>query len=546
MRECSSKNVMAMYDVRGIQKYIFRTTEVTDAIGASSIIENIIQDALRDAVKRIGPGIASEISWFDKDGVLPYEHLKYDVQVLFIGGGNAYVMYRDMELCRKINKLMSKYVLEHTYSLRLAIAVTEVGDNYSADYQKLHNKMIKVKERMSNARPLGALPIMQTEPKTGYPGVGKDSNGKLVSTETSLKKGTSQYKQNKEDQIDKEERRFDNLVTEKGKDSRLAVVHIDGNSMGMRIRQLIEKIKDYEEAVTVMRNISYQINHSFKKTFEEMKSYFESKVTRDGKKSYVIRKILVAGDDITYVCNAKIAFATVEYYCRKIATLTMNGKDGEEDIRKYGFSVCAGIAFIGSHFPFWIGYNVAEELCESAKDRAKAPDNIEKVTMDEENNSTMDRVGNFVDFHICKNIQAQNLGEMRGAEYVTRSGENLLIRPYYISVPGEGSKLGENAEKYFSFNTFKRNIRYFNEEKLPRSFAKEIRNTYALGRENVQQLSTFLQSRGHKMPDDTQEMYFEGTETAKWYDALELMDYYIDLEEIDKGKELKKNETISD
>ena len=40
MSENDSK-VLVMYDVRGIQNYIFRTTKLKDAIGASVLVENI-------------------------------------------------------------------------------------------------------------------------------------------------------------------------------------------------------------------------------------------------------------------------------------------------------------------------------------------------------------------------------------------------------------------------------------------------------------------------------------------------------------------------
>ena len=42
------KKVLAMYDVRGIQNYIYRTPHIKDAMGASIIIEDIIVNALED------------------------------------------------------------------------------------------------------------------------------------------------------------------------------------------------------------------------------------------------------------------------------------------------------------------------------------------------------------------------------------------------------------------------------------------------------------------------------------------------------------------
>ncbi|MBE5864581.1 MAG: hypothetical protein E7292_00015 [Lachnospiraceae bacterium] len=45
MREELRKGeVLAMYDVRGIQKYIFRTNKIKEIIGASSVVENIITE----------------------------------------------------------------------------------------------------------------------------------------------------------------------------------------------------------------------------------------------------------------------------------------------------------------------------------------------------------------------------------------------------------------------------------------------------------------------------------------------------------------------
>lgn len=84
--------VMAMYDIRGIQDYIFRTSKLKHAIGASAIVETIIEDALKEAVNRYTEGaITSDLQWEQK----PYSGDDKDVQVLYIGGGNAYAIFRD-------------------------------------------------------------------------------------------------------------------------------------------------------------------------------------------------------------------------------------------------------------------------------------------------------------------------------------------------------------------------------------------------------------------------------------------------------------------
>ena len=49
----SGGKVLAMYDIRGIQDYIYRTPHIKDAMGASLIIEDILKNALREACKNL-------------------------------------------------------------------------------------------------------------------------------------------------------------------------------------------------------------------------------------------------------------------------------------------------------------------------------------------------------------------------------------------------------------------------------------------------------------------------------------------------------------
>lgn len=529
MTDWQERAVLAMYDVRGIQNYVFKTGKVKDARGASAIVENIIYEALAYAVK--GENVTKELEWFDDRGVrnLQSEQDYQDVQVLFIGGGNATVLYRDRELCVRINKKMSKYVLEHTYSLQLAIEVTEKTNSYADDYKRLQSSMVWTKARMPDTKPLGTLPVMKMELQTGYPlEITRTINGKV----TELGRETWRKKE-KADQLaradaaDSVEKRFDQYITKKGVDSDLAVVHVDGNNMGLRIRKLIENEKNYVTAINKMRHISYNISASYQSVFDKMAHIFNEKGNIEGKENQnFVLKILAAGDDITYVCNAGVAIATVEYYCRGIAKCSMNknieeGLAEEDSVLKYGFSVCAGIAYFTSHFPFHIAYAVAEECCGSAKSYAKK-------------HADGERIGNFLDFQICKNIQAQNIERIRRREYETRTGEQLIQRPYYVSVGDQRAYrvFEDQIPDQKKLSSLKRNICYFqDQENIPRSIAKELRNIYTDGQQPVRIFADFLKSRDHKMPNGTFEMYEDDMDpvTAKWYDALELMDDYVEV-----------------
>lgn len=531
---------LAMYDVRGIQDYIYKTAKVQDAIGASAIVEDIISEALKEAVEK--EELSYDLEWYDENGVLPYDVSKAsdtDVQVLYIGGGNAFVSFKDEDICQRVNHRMSRYVLEKTYSLQLAIAVTDQTEDYADDYKRIFDEMVRVKADMEVSKPFGALPVMEVEIKTGLPACPDGDKAIGTSRETYLKKTKEDLV--REDLIQRA-KIFDNYAESKGVDSTLAVVHIDGNNMGLRIRKLIDGIEDYGKAVNKMREISYCINHSYKSVYEQMENQFNRYAGKgDGKKQYNVLKILTAGDDITYVCKGKYALSTVEYFCGEIGKKTMNGGKDEKDINLYGFSVCAGVAYIGSHFPFSVGYEVAEACCDSAKDMAKKPENMLPVDQDGKVITNVEgtakagvsyKIGNWVDFQICKNIHTGDLDKTRKLEYVTSHNEKLLIRPYELPLLNLKSREGA-INKY---ENLKCNIRYFqNDKKIPHSHAKKLRNLYSSGQEVVNEFAAFLASRGWKMPDGTVDMYTEDNQ-ALWYDALELFDCFeeVDIEKIQK------------
>lgn len=556
------RKVLAMYDAKGIQEYIYRTDKVKDVIGASYIVENIILEALKNAVERAGAGGENkcQIEWCDTEGPLPYEEKDLDIQVLFIGGGNAYVLFRSRSLCTRVNQMMSRYILEHAYSLRLAVAICEKRESFADDYKNLQRQMRENRDSMMVSKLSGTVPVMKEELKTGFPATMIDPQsekdiGKEIGEETNLKqKAYARKREAAGDSFKKEEQIFDNLVTQKGVDSRLAVVHIDGNSMGVRIRRIVEGIQDYTEAVNKMREISFQITKSYRDTFQKMHDYFtdrqggqEGIPDKEGK--YVVREILVAGDDVTYVCNARIALESVKYFARDIASKAMVKENSRISLKKYGFSVCAGVAFIGSHFPFRIGYDVAEQCCNSAKKRAKSePCRHTFNYMENQKIVKLERIGNFVDFQICDNIQTANLEERRKREYVTRSGEQLMVRPYFISTgkTAEEESLEKNDGEIYSYKRFEEGLQYFMKgtDIFPRRFAKQLGNTYPLGNYQVELFFSFLKSRGWKMPDGKDNLYYEKEEDgrqlkiAKWYDVLEMLDYCMAPAE--KGDEDEK------
>ncbi|SES98079.1 Cas10/Cmr2 second palm domain-containing protein [[Clostridium] polysaccharolyticum] len=538
MQQLLNVPVLAMYDVRGIQDYIFRTNRVKEIVGASYIVEDIIQETLTEAAKELEISIEKE--WEDKN-TESFLSGNTKVEVLFIGGGNAYVLYKTGETCVKINKVMSRKILEKTYSLQLVVAVVKANldkNTYKEDYDKLRGRLDQIKAEMPIARTLGALPIAKIDPLTGYPLIEQDIfSTEDMSQETFLKLSKYLDERYKEKKIAEAEgkkivRQFDQFITEHGEESILAIVHIDGNDMGNRIGTLLAKHNNtYEEAVQTMRTISRNINNTFKaEVFENMKAKFENWVTKYNEEPFIkggtyLRKIIVAGDDITFVCNARVALPLVKYFAEHVSKYNMFEEyDANADKTDYGFSICAGIAYINSHFPFHLGYKVAEACCDEAKRVAKMPENAEHG-----------RIGNWVDFQICRNVQMVDLEEARDKNYSIGNNVKLLQRPYHISVNSDDDV---SEKRYNELSKLIKQIEVLRE--YPRSKAMLLRNTYPKGKEAIEALFTFLQSRdkenilsGIMLDGHSCELFEEdenGCFKAVCYDALELIEFYQDVQ----------------
>src|SRR5690606_35336429 len=92
---------------------------------------------------------------------------------------------------------------------------------------------------------------------------------------------------------------------------------------------------------------------------------------RDGSSVLLpIRPLLLGGDDLTFVCDGRIALdlavtAIGEFAKHRIPHL---GDDGGETI----LSACSGVALVKPHAPFHRSYELADALCASAKREARA------------------------------------------------------------------------------------------------------------------------------------------------------------------------------
>lgn len=405
-----SEYVLAMYDVRGKQKYIYRSRKLKEIRGGSLIIQDIFKDYLYPAATTVS-GSKNAIYRYNNEGELfsfdAFEKRMsegtYIGEVVYDGGGNFFILYKDIDICKKVTAKFTKQVLVNTASLKVICTFTDKvhRDDFEADRSELYRRHRYDEAQIVPSVPYATIPIVQVDPLTQMPftNVAENKNGddKKVTAENYAK-----YKKIAEsstkDALD--EKYLDRIVTEKGRESLLAIVYIDGNNMGAKVAAINRGRKSYDDCISNLRKFSSDIQKTF---IDDRMSGIDHTIeerTHDGKRRLVLR----AGDEITIICNARDALKIAKNYLNELPK---------------GYSSCAGISIMHSHTPFSDAYSIAEECCETGKQLMK-----KKA---EETGRTDWKNACFIDFHFNQGAIGVSLDEIRKHENTADSCNPWLI-----------------------------------------------------------------------------------------------------------------------
>lgn len=429
--------ILAMYDIRGKQDFIYKSSKIKEIVGGSYIIRDCFDDCLFPAAEECSEkGIFSyrrKNSREDSDDFTVENFEKrlqegYIGEVIYDGGGNFFVLYKDVKIYKEVNRRFYHHLLEKTYSLRVLTTYIDNVDfeNYSEDQKRLYAKHRKREQRESMISPVNTLPIVQTDYRTSLPlaelqYIGNHEEGRKEKVSLESKKKYEKYSQveknGKEDRQIQGSRLLDELITKKGEESLLAVIYIDGNNMGAQVEKCLNNLKkddgtedkSYEASVKALRNFSAEIQkHYITDRIRDVDALLSEK--KNGKRRFVI----YAGDEVTFICNARNAYDVAVEYLTKLAEAS------EEDLPR---TSCAGIAVFHSHAPFPEAYRIAEECCESGK-RLMKEEKIEHASL--------------IDFHYCQGAFGTSLEEIRKEEETEDSS-----RPWFVNCTGGQHKAGK-------------------------------------------------------------------------------------------------------
>lgn len=420
------KMVLAQYTIRSKQEYIFRTNRMVEIAGASENISqswNILFNQADEIGKKLRR-VSENIPFCMEEVKRLFDERKLNGIELFCGGGNDTVLYDSIETYLEVNKAFSRFLLENYPGMIPMAVACEYSGDYDKDYANLMKQSDIEKNKMISGQSDFILPFSMMDRTTFQPYsdiINIAGSSVRVTDEAKAKRKTGLKIREQDETV----KLLDDLITKKGEESLLAVVHADGNNMGSKISEMLTDKKDYDSCVNVMREFTADTAKAFGKSGLDAMQKCQQQLKEDYKdkydeKAFFFRKIIADGDDMTFVCNARFVMDYVRAYLEAVQNYNNKGE------KEWRYSSCAGICIFHSHYPFARAYSLAEQACESAKK------NVHGECIKEES---------WVDFHYIQNGVGGDLEQIREHQGVT----GCMARPWRIDIKANTDRKNYNT-----------------------------------------------------------------------------------------------------
>ena len=545
-----------LFDTRSIQRYIYSGNKLRTNVGASYIVDRVFFDVLIDGVlKEMFPVEnfpADNDAWeAAQDVATPWENMN-SCCMAYVGGGNALLLFDSAkeDLRVEVVKNFTRKLLVERPGLKVGAALGELElqngelnqDNIDALYRKL-------KDNQNNIFPAVNVPYtgltlnceINGEAANFYGKLGTDDK-KFYSQETAVKSKIAEAAnknlrtrfneifsvKNFSAQIEFDfPYEVEKLGQKEGKNY-FAIVHVDGNNMGLKFRTC--------KSLTERRKLSREIRRKTEGAFADLLAKIIL-MKRDNlfgnalelKENYLpIRPLIIGGDDVTFLCPANMAILFTKTLIEILDADTP--ADAPEHLTEkisQHMDACAGIAILPTKYPFFRGYELAEQLCDSAKKSMR--ELLPKGLDSKENLSAEDipRGSSWLDFAILHGEQAPTLEQIRETEYRGARG-NLHFGAYRLCNADAEFKRDRlhNIENLISCTT---QFPYV----MANNKIKELRGILQRGKDDTAKFLRQLHYQGKDLPEVPDWDNFKREENLLWHkdatpyvDAIELMDFY--------------------
>jgi len=415
--------VLTGIDVLGVQRYVFASKRLRDAVAASWLVH-----------------------WATAaDGALA----ESGGDVLLASGGNAILRFLDEARARDFVARYTRRLYDEAPGLEVVVAhqIHDI-DGIASALERLQVDLARAKlERVPSVPQLG---ISVTAPcrVTALPATGFDPQDPTIPLSRMVLRWREhevrERATNRWDTFLHGDERFafppeiDDMGRTRGDTSLVGVVHIDGNGIGEKIttwlRRCVEDSRPDDTVLEQLRAWSAALDGVGHRSLASVAQRVTRAINADGRIKTALcptsgfelrrsgsqillplRPVLLGGDDLTFLCDGRIAL--------DLAETALDAFSG--DIPNLDrVTACAGVALVPAHTPFDRAYDLAEALCESAKRHRR-----------EKNDG-----GGWIDWHIGAPRPGEGIGDLRARTYahpVAATSLHLTCRPYRLGASAD-------------------------------------------------------------------------------------------------------------
>jgi hypothetical protein len=488
-----------LIDTVSIQEYIFSSNKLKENIGASFLVYKIYDDVLKEALNITFSRDIDINEWENKPRDVRIIQGNDEVEIGYIGGGNALILFKDKDKTTEFIKNYTKLLLVKTPGLKTAFGITHGFDlnNFKKSMDNLHENLRENKNEYFPNVTLPKYGFTLDCPRTNESAEHfKDNDKKFVSSVAFAK---LKYSDKAKDILSDKytlTNDIEKLGQQEGKDY-IAVVHIDGNKMGERFSKC--------ESLTEYRNLSIGVRDATEKTFKKMieiliEQIEKNKVfdlkngefklsTENGKIVLPIRPIVLGGDDITFISDGRLGVWLAEIFIKEFIKQSINSES---------LSACGGVSIVKTKYPFYRAYKLAEDLIDRAKRESR-----------KEN-------GSYIDFFISSSGWSGSLEDILDKHLSTVNGR-LHFGPYRVD--------STNDEK--AIDNLKNIIKEF--KNIPRNKVMKLREMLFEDKKIAKSFVEELGANKIKLPEITNRFYHSDIwidGKTPYFDAIELIDFY--------------------
>ncbi len=385
------------FEAKSIQNYVLGSGKLRDMVGASHVVDRIVDEPLTKAL--------------DSLGIENKKNIRFSRRA-----GGAFMAFLDDETqARRLHDAWSLIVPQYAPGLEFVMALAE-GKNEFETSKKTLAQMTA--DRIPVPRLPVGTPLVRIAPRTGLPAVANEPtpNGREWVDAATLRKRVFKRASKLEAKFltDKAGPFPLNLEEEfpfNGDNRYVGIVHADGNGLGrmlIALRKAAEKKMD--RFVELYRNFSEQLAAA---TEASARQATEQTILphANGKGVLPMRPLVLGGDDLTCIVRGDLALSFVRAFLNAFEEKTQelcSWLSNSTDWERSHLTACAGIAYVKVNQPFALGYGLAEALCGKAKEES-------------------DRASSAICFHRVSTSFIPDADWMVNHEMTTRQGKRELV-----------------------------------------------------------------------------------------------------------------------